>query len=60
MGDSKQTDGGGGGGAGEPSEVEVDEEDEVGVKKSKKVPNQFNFCERAALTYINPVRVCMI
>ncbi|XP_015109774.1 dynein intermediate chain 2, ciliary [Diachasma alloeum] len=25
-------------------------------KKPVKVPNQFNFCERGALTYINPVR----
>uniref|UniRef100_A0A0C9RDK3 DYI2_0 protein n=1 Tax=Fopius arisanus TaxID=64838 RepID=A0A0C9RDK3_9HYME len=25
-------------------------------KKPIKVPNQFNFCERGALTYINPVR----
>ena len=24
---------------------------------AKKLTNQFNFCERAALTYINPVRV---
>lgn len=29
----------------------------MSMKKPKKVPNQFNYCERAALTYVNPVRV---
>lgn len=33
------------------------EEDEVEKAKPKKIPNQFNFCERAALTYDNPMRV---
>ncbi|XP_071647830.1 dynein intermediate chain 2, ciliary [Temnothorax longispinosus] len=32
------------------------EEDEVEKIKPKKIPNQFNFCERAALTYDNPMR----
>lgn len=36
------------------------EEDEVEKKKPKKIPNQFNFCERAALTYDNPMRVCVL
>lgn len=35
------------------------EEDELEKKKPKKIPNQFNFCERAALTYDNPMRVCI-
>ncbi|XP_043284310.1 dynein intermediate chain 2, ciliary isoform X2 [Venturia canescens] len=34
----------------------VEQEDEVVMKKPKKIPNQFNFCERAALTYGNVVR----
>lgn len=33
------------------------EEDELYKKKPKKIPNQFNFCERATLTYDNPLRV---
>ncbi|XP_033219979.1 dynein intermediate chain 2, ciliary isoform X2 [Belonocnema kinseyi] len=37
------------------AEPEPDEE-EIEKAKPKKVPNQFNFCERAALTYNNPVR----
>lgn len=37
-------------------EQEIDEE-EVEKAKPKKVPNQFNFCERATLTYNNPIRV---
>lgn len=44
-------------------EVEAEpepEEEEVEKKKPKKLPNQFNFCERAALTYDNPMRVCII
>lgn len=49
-GDEKQADG-----TGEP-EVEAEEED-IPFKKPKKVPNQFNFCERATLTYNNPIRV---
>ncbi|XP_029672897.1 dynein intermediate chain 2, ciliary isoform X4 [Formica exsecta] len=32
------------------------EEDEIEKPKPKKIPNQFNFCERAALTYDNPMR----
>nr|XP_031841350.1 dynein intermediate chain 2, ciliary isoform X2 [Nomia melanderi] len=36
-------------------EVEPDEE-EIETIKPKKIPNQFNFCERAALTYTNPLR----
>lgn len=35
------------------------EEDEVEKIKPKKIPNQFNFCERAALTYDNPMRACI-
>ncbi|XP_066595061.1 dynein intermediate chain 2, ciliary isoform X2 [Prorops nasuta] len=30
--------------------------EEIKKPKSKKLPNQFNFCERAALTYTYPVR----
>lgn len=37
-------------------EHEPDEE-EIEHIKPKKLPNQFNFCERAALTYSNPLRV---
>ncbi|XP_029672896.1 dynein intermediate chain 2, ciliary isoform X3 [Formica exsecta] len=36
------------------------EEDEIEKPKPKKIPNQFNFCERAALTYDNPMRVCTL
>lgn len=36
------------------------EEDEAEKIKPKKLPNQFNFCERAALTYDNPMRVRII
>ncbi|XP_046145422.1 dynein intermediate chain 2, ciliary [Osmia bicornis bicornis] len=36
-------------------EHEPDEE-EIEQIKPKKLPNQFNFCERAALTYSNPLR----
>ncbi|KAL6255258.1 hypothetical protein P5V15_013596 [Pogonomyrmex californicus] len=32
------------------------EEEEIEKAKPKKIPNQFNFCERAALTYDNPMR----
>ncbi|KAG7208577.1 hypothetical protein KM043_014788 [Ampulex compressa] len=32
------------------------EEEETEKAKPKKIPNQFNFCERAALTYDNPMR----
>ncbi|XP_046818005.1 dynein intermediate chain 2, ciliary isoform X1 [Vespa crabro] len=35
---------------------ELDEVDEFQRGKPKKIPNQFNFCERAALTYENPMR----
>lgn len=40
-----------------PAEGDEGDEEEVKPKKPKKVPNQFNFCERAALTYHNPQRV---
>jgi len=36
------------------------EEDEIEKAKPKKIPNQFNFCERAALTYDNPMRACIL
>ncbi|XP_054001475.1 dynein intermediate chain 2, ciliary [Hylaeus anthracinus] len=36
-------------------DIEPDEEEAEPVKP-KKIPNQFNFCERAALTYTNPMR----
>lgn len=36
------------------------EEDEIEKTKPKKIPNQFNFCERAVLTYDNPMRACII
>ncbi|XP_043249584.1 dynein intermediate chain 2, ciliary [Colletes gigas] len=36
-------------------DIEPDEE-EMETVKPKKIPNQFNFCERAALTYTNPMR----
>lgn len=39
-------------------EIEPDEE-EIETVKPKKIPNQFNFCERAALTYTNPLRVSL-
>nr|XP_050849746.1 dynein intermediate chain 2, ciliary isoform X6 [Vespula vulgaris] len=35
---------------------ELDEIDEFQRGRPKKIPNQFNFCERAALTYDNPMR----
>ncbi|KAL2726546.1 hypothetical protein V1478_006824 [Vespula squamosa] len=35
---------------------ELDEMDEFQRERPKKIPNQFNFCERAALTYENPMR----
>lgn len=35
------------------------EEDDLEKVKPKKIPNQFNFCERAALTYTNPMRACI-
>lgn len=28
--------------------------------KAKKLMNQFNFCERATMTYNNPLRVCKL
>lgn len=40
----------------EDEEPDPDEELEK-PQKPKKLPNQFNFCERAALTYDNPIRV---
>lgn len=33
------------------------DEEPVKTGKPKKLTNQFNFCERAALTYNNPFRV---
>lgn len=36
------------------------EEEEIEKTKPKKIPNQFNFCERAALTYDNPMRACIL
>lgn len=38
-------------------EHEHEDEEEIEKIKPKKIPNQFNFCERAALTYTNPIRV---
>nr|XP_050849745.1 dynein intermediate chain 2, ciliary isoform X5 [Vespula vulgaris] len=38
---------------------ELDEIDEFQRGRPKKIPNQFNFCERAALTYDNPMRVSL-
>ncbi|KYN45207.1 Dynein intermediate chain 2, ciliary [Trachymyrmex septentrionalis] len=38
------------------AEPEPEEENEIEKIKPKKIPNQFNFCERAALTYDNPMR----
>ncbi|KOX69960.1 Dynein intermediate chain 2, ciliary [Melipona quadrifasciata] len=37
-------------------EHEHEDEEEIEKVKPKKIPNQFNFCERAALTYTNPMR----
>ncbi|XP_076240760.1 dynein intermediate chain 2, ciliary [Calliopsis andreniformis] len=37
-------------------ETEADDEEIEKAVKPKKIPNQFNFCERAALTYTNPMR----
>jgi len=42
---------------GEDARDEADDEEEDEKTKPKKIPNQFNFCERAALTYSNPTRV---
>lgn len=39
----------------EPAEPE----EEASAAPKKKLTNQFNFCERAALTYSNPSRVCL-
>ena len=44
----------------ETIQVNADSEpDEEGLNQTepKKVPNQFNFCERAAMTYNNSIRV---
>lgn len=38
-------------------EADAEPDDEEEQVKPKKIPNQFNFCERAALTYTNPLRV---
>lgn len=35
-----------------------DEDDALTSGPKKKLTNQFNFCERASLTYNNPSRVC--
>lgn len=45
---------------GEYEYEEFDEGDEFQRGKPKKIPNQFNFCERAALTYENPMRVSLL
>lgn len=37
-----------------------DEEPVQATGKPKKLTNQFNFCERAALTYNSPFRVCTL
>lgn len=43
---------------GDEAAVKGDEEEEEPLKKgAKKLTNQFNFCERAALTYNLPTRV---
>ncbi|XP_023290226.1 dynein intermediate chain 2, ciliary isoform X3 [Orussus abietinus] len=41
---------------GAEGEPEADEEPEGEKSAPKKLPNQFNFCERGALTYNNPSR----
>lgn len=41
----------------EPEPDPEPDEEEGEISKPKKVPNQFNFCERAALTYNNLMRV---
>lgn len=42
-------------------EAEPEPEEDEGEKiKPKKIPNQFNFCERAALTYDNPMRARLL
>lgn len=38
----------------------VEPEEEMSTVPKKKLTNQFNFCERAALTYSNPSRVFII
>lgn len=43
---------------GEDVEGKADEDEHAhATGKPKKLTNQFNFCERAALTYNNPCRV---
>lgn len=44
----------------EPEMPEVDEELLEIKPRVKKLANQFNFCERAALTYNNPRRVSIL
>jgi len=41
-------------------EHEENELEKIERKRPRKIPNQFNFCERAALTYDNPMRVCIL
>jgi dynein intermediate chain 1 len=41
-------------------EHEEDELEKIERRKPRKIPNQFNFCERAVLTYDNPMRVCIL
>jgi len=42
-------------------EVEHEENEIEKIReRPKKIPNQFNFCERAVLTYDNPMRVCIL
>lgn len=53
MGEDDEEEEGGGGGETAAAEPEGEEIRPV----QKKLTNQFNFCERAALTYNNPVRV---
>lgn len=63
QGEEEAGDGSEGGGEGEAGEIE-EESKEVAVAvpggPKKKLTNQFNFCERAALTYNNPSRVSFL
>lgn len=44
-------------GEGDEMTIRGDDEDEAPRRGAKKLTNQFNFCERAALTYNLPTRV---
>lgn len=60
QGEEEAGEGSEGGGEGEVGEIEEEIKDvAVGTPSGpkKKLTNQFNFCERAALTYNNPSRV---